>query len=523
MVRALQRAKKERLISELSPIPLNQQKFKAITIDERITFVDSLAFLSDSLANLVNMLQKDKSKFPILRQMPGMDEEKISLMTKKGVYPYGFASSIAKLEQTTQLPSIKHFKNDLSGEECSLADWQRANDVWDRWDCENMMDYTKVYLDSDVYLLADIVVQFRNKMWDTFNLDLAQYLSLPHLAMDIMLKVTGVEIGLITDEEMSDLVTDNIRGGLSYVNLRLAETVRKKKQSDECSTASESQSEVVNDELPANDVDVDDEQSDQGSMHFNGQDSAYSDSNTSSSDDSEMGSWSEADWSSTDEEREKESDSDESMEAMKLGDISSDLDQAEKEQLQVKEEGEGSGHHFQEQSLLYLDANNLYGHAMTFPMPVGKFEWVSAKKLHKFNTSEDYLLSSISEKDPKGYFFEVDLEYPEELHAAHASFPLAPHNMTVREKHLSSYAKECLEEMDKPQKYKAKKLTSTFLRRKRYLVHGLNLKFYLKKGMQLLKIRRAIQFDQKDFLRPFIYRCTEMRRRAKTVCEATMW
>ena len=46
---------------------------------------------------------------------------------------------------------------------------------------------------------------------------------------------------------------------------------------------------------------------------------------------------------------------------------------------------------------------------------------------------------SINEKSPIGYFLEVDLEYPDELHELHNDFPLAPEKLTVSNDMLSKY------------------------------------------------------------------------------------
>ena len=48
---------------------------------------------------------------------------------------------------------------------------------------------------------------------------------------------------------------------------------------------------------------------------------------------------------------------------------------------------------------------------------------------------------SINEKSLIGYFLEVDLEYPEELHELHNDFPLAPEKRTVNSDMLSKYGK----------------------------------------------------------------------------------
>ena len=46
---------------------------------------------------------------------------------------------------------------------------------------------------------------------------------------------------------------------------------------------------------------------------------------------------------------------------------------------------------------------------------------------------------SINDKNPIGYFLEVDLEYPEELHELHNDFPLAPEKIAVSSDMLSNY------------------------------------------------------------------------------------
>jgi hypothetical protein len=151
------------------------------------------------------------------------DSELRGILQRKGVYPYSFATSIEALRDAEELPPIDAFYNDLTQEPCSKSEYEYAKHVFDCFCCENMLDYTKLYVESDVYLLADVFINFRNMIWDSFGLDACQYLSLPHMAMDIMLKTTGAEIDHITDQEIADLLKKNIRGGLCYAGLRHAE------------------------------------------------------------------------------------------------------------------------------------------------------------------------------------------------------------------------------------------------------------------------------------------------------------
>ena len=59
--------------------------------------------------------------------------------------------------------------------------------------------------------------------------------------------------------------------------------------------------------------------------------------------------------------------------------------------------------------LEYLDANNLYGQAMSQKLPVGDFEWIKEDDLSKFNET---FIKNYDENSDKGYILEVDNEYP---------------------------------------------------------------------------------------------------------------
>ena len=98
--------------------------------------------------------------------------------------------------------------------------------------------------------------------------------------------------------------------------------------------------------------------------------------------------------------------------------------------------------------LTHLDANNLYGWAMSKFLPYGGFKWS--------NTDIDIL--NIPDDSLKGYILEVDLEYPKELHDLHSDFPLAPENQN------------------------SEKLLTTLYDKDRYIIHYTTLKQYLKKS-----------------------------------------
>jgi len=70
--------------------------------------------------------------------------------------------------------------------------------------------------------------------------------------------------------------------------------------------------------------------------------------------------------------------------------------------------------------ITYLDANNLYGRAMSQYLPNAKFRWMTDKQISKLD------LSKYTDDSKTGLILEVDLEYPHELHDLQNDFPLAP-------------------------------------------------------------------------------------------------
>ena len=78
--------------------------------------------------------------------------------------------------------------------------------------------------------------------------------------------------------------------------------------------------------------------------------------------------------------------------------------------------------------LKHLDANNLYGWAMSQKLPVNDFKWVKKEELSKFN--EDFL-KNYDENGNIGYFHEVDIDYPKELFNLHRDLPFLPESKKV--------------------------------------------------------------------------------------------
>ena len=80
--------------------------------------------------------------------------------------------------------------------------------------------------------------------------------------------------------------------------------------------------------------------------------------------------------------------------------------------------------------IIYLDANNLYGWAMSQPLPTGGLKWSPSENLSCDNLKE-HIQKYIDGK--RGAFLEVDLEYPKQLHDLHDELPLAVEKVRVTE------------------------------------------------------------------------------------------
>lgn len=235
IIKVLSKFRKQ--IKRLNSIPLNTERFKMLRVNH-LVFVDSFAFLSESLEKLTETLVESDHKFTILDQRKWgncVNPENGSsadsdiegccrdLLLRKGVYPYDFVTSIELLEKTTELPEKKHFFNRLGEEDISDEDYAHAQKVWRQFGCRNMADYTKLYNMSDVYLLAEVVTNLRDSIWDEFSLDICDFLSLPMLAKEVMLLVCDVDVELISDQEISHAFASSIRGGHSFIGTRFAD------------------------------------------------------------------------------------------------------------------------------------------------------------------------------------------------------------------------------------------------------------------------------------------------------------
>ena len=142
--------------------------------------------------------------------------------------------------------------------------------------------------------------------------------------------------------------------------------------------------------------------------------------------------------------------------------------------------------------ITYLDANNLYGWAMSKPLPRGSFRFIEVEEkeeIFKQPSEGTYVSSKIT-----GRVLEVDLEYPPELHESHNDYPFLPERLN--DKSIPNL-------MDK----------------KYYILNEHNLLQALKRGLRLVRIHRVLQFDQTPWLKAYIDFNTNLRAQSKNAFE----
>ena len=79
-----------------------------------------------------------------------------------------------------------------------------------------MGEYHDLYLKSDILVLSDVFENFRETCLLNYGLDPAHYVSSPGLAWDTMLKMTGINLELITDIDQQLFIEKGTCGGISY-------------------------------------------------------------------------------------------------------------------------------------------------------------------------------------------------------------------------------------------------------------------------------------------------------------------
>ena len=140
-------------------------------------------------------------------------------MTKKGIYPYEYMDDVKRFDET-QLPSKESFYSTLT-EECIKDDeYEHAQNVWQKFEIENLKQYHDLYLMTDTLLLADVFEQFRDMCLKNYELDPVHSYTAPGLTWKAALKMTKVKLDLLTDIDQHIFIEDGIRGGVAMISQR---------------------------------------------------------------------------------------------------------------------------------------------------------------------------------------------------------------------------------------------------------------------------------------------------------------
>ena len=399
----------------------------------KLRFIDTCGILGGSLKDLVKNLPKEK--FKILREK-FTENEKFNLVLQKGVFPYEWFDSIEKLNET-ELPPIEAFYSSLTGEGISEADYEHAKKIWKTFDFKTMRDYHDFYCMIDTLQLADTMEYQRDRLMETHGLDIAHSFTLPEFSWKAALKYTKQKLELISDREKYDFIEKAKRGGISTVTHRYAK-------------ANNPYMGKIREKTPIEIM----------------------------------------------KELKKRTNEERQFSVNLVCDyFSSSKKFSEKEIKDLRRKME-NGEIFNPKEtivyLVYLDANNLYGWAMSQPLPVGNFEWMD----------EDELNLSIEEMP--SCFIKTDLEYPAEIHDYISDFVPAPNNVV-------------------PEGSKVPKLAPNLLPKKGYFCHIRNLRLYKKLGVKITKINSALKFDEKPWLKPYIDLNTELRAAATNKADKDMY
>ena len=196
----------------INVIPCNMEKYLAFMLGHCLVFIDSFQFMSSSLSNLVNNLPAEAFK----HTGQVFQGEKLSLMTKKGVYPYDYMNSFEKFEDS-RLPKKEDFFSIMNNEHITDEEYQHAQNVWNEFGLSSMGEYHDLYLKSDILLLTDVFENFRKACQQYYELDPAHYFTAPGLSWDAMLKMTKTKLELISDVDMFQFIEKGMRGGISYI------------------------------------------------------------------------------------------------------------------------------------------------------------------------------------------------------------------------------------------------------------------------------------------------------------------
>lgn len=172
--------------------------------------------------------------------------------------------------------------------------------------------------------------------------------------------------------------------------------------------------------------------------------------------------------------------------------------------------------------ILDYDANNLYGDAMSQPLPVGEYAWVDRPHLRESIVASITGPSAPDEWDdtrPVGFIVEVDGVFPDAVHDRLSDFPPAPFKSVVHERQVSEYSRGLNERFGTPHDDASHKLLCTLGPRTKYKVHARLLHLYCRLGFRVTRVHRVLAFAQQAWMKGYIDHNTRKRALARNQFE----
>ena len=203
-------------------IASNSERFISFSIGA-FRFLDSYQFLSCSLETLASNLANDNLDLFRNTRRHFTDNARFDLLTRKGIYPYEYVDGRDKFSEM-QLPAKEEFYSSLRDSGVSDEEYAHAHKVWKTFDLETLQQYHDLYLLTDVLLLSDVFENFRGLTKKYYDLDALHYYTLPGLSFDACLRSTRVRLELLTKPDELLFIERGIRGGVSYICNRYADT-----------------------------------------------------------------------------------------------------------------------------------------------------------------------------------------------------------------------------------------------------------------------------------------------------------
>ena len=116
------------------------------------------------------------------------------------------------------MPKKEKFFDKLNNKNISNDDYKHVLKVFKTFECKDLLEYSILYLKTDICHLSHVFRKFSNFAYETYNLDPRHSYTLPGFSWQSMLKMTKIELELISDSDIYLFLMDIIRGGICQVN-----------------------------------------------------------------------------------------------------------------------------------------------------------------------------------------------------------------------------------------------------------------------------------------------------------------